>query len=145
MGQMNLQIVKGMRDLVDQEVRVFAHLEEQARKVFGLYGYQELRTPILEMAELFVHAIGEETDIVGKEMYLLEDKKVGKLALRGLRRWCALSPSPRSSNTKNRPSIFTWARCSGTNGPKRVGSGSSTRSGWNVLATMEQTGTWNSF
>ncbi len=82
MGQMNLQIVKGMRDLVDQEVRVFAHLEEQARKVFGLYGYQELRTPILEMAELFVHAIGEETDIVGKEMYLLEDKKGGKLALR---------------------------------------------------------------
>jgi len=79
---MKLQIVKGMRDLIEQDARVFSHLEEKARQVFSLYGFEEIRTPILEMAELFTHGIGEETDIVGKEMYLLEDRRGQQLAMR---------------------------------------------------------------
>jgi len=79
---MKLQIVKGMRDLIDQDARVFRHLEEQARQIFALYGFEEIRTPILEMAELFTHGIGEDTDIVGKEMYLLEDRRGQQLAMR---------------------------------------------------------------
>jgi len=79
---MKLQIVKGMRDLIDQEVRIFRHLEDQARSVFELYGFEEIRTPILEMADLFAHGIGEDTDIVGKEMYLLEDRRGQQLAMR---------------------------------------------------------------
>ncbi|MDT8446933.1 MAG: histidine--tRNA ligase [bacterium] len=79
---MKLQVVKGMRDLSGPEARAFSYLEAEARRIFGLYGFEELRTPLMEFVELFTKGIGEETDIVGKEMYLLEDRKGQKLALR---------------------------------------------------------------
>jgi histidyl-tRNA synthetase len=61
---------------------VWAAVEATARRVFGLYGYGEIRTPILEPLELFVRSVGESTDIVGKEMYSLTDRKGRKLCLR---------------------------------------------------------------
>jgi len=79
---MKLKIVKGTRDLYGEDVDRFQYLEEKARKVFALYGYQEIRTPIFEKTELFAHGVGEGTDIVGKEMYLLEDRRGRSLALR---------------------------------------------------------------
>ncbi len=79
---MQLKIVKGMRDLYGEEVRVFSYLEEKAREIFSLYGFSEIRTPLLEHTELFAKGVGEETDIVGKEMYLLEDRNGKSLALR---------------------------------------------------------------
>jgi histidyl-tRNA synthetase len=79
---MQLKIVKGTRDLYGDEVRKFQYLEGKARAVFSLYGFEELRTPIMEKTELFTKGVGEETDIVGKEMYLLEDRKGQSLALR---------------------------------------------------------------
>ncbi|OGG96023.1 MAG: histidine--tRNA ligase [Candidatus Lambdaproteobacteria bacterium RIFOXYD2_FULL_50_16] len=77
-----LQIVKGMRDLSGVEAKSFAHLEDTARQIFGLYGFEELRTPILEFTELFTKGIGQDTDIVGKEMYLVLDRREKSLALR---------------------------------------------------------------
>lgn len=79
---MKLKIVKGTRDLYGDAVTHFQYIEEKARKVFSLYGYQEIRTPIFEKTELFAHGVGEGTDIVGKEMYLLEDRRGRSLALR---------------------------------------------------------------
>ncbi|HVS01968.1 MAG TPA: histidine--tRNA ligase [Thermoanaerobaculia bacterium] len=74
--------VKGTRDLLPPEAGVWAAVEETARRVFALYGYEEIRTPILEHTELFVRSVGEATDIVGKEMYTFADRKGRSLTLR---------------------------------------------------------------
>ncbi|MXX61252.1 MAG: histidine--tRNA ligase [Holophagales bacterium] len=75
------QSVKGMRDLVD-EAPAFAEVEETARRVFSLYGYHEVRTPVVEDTELFVRGVGEASEIVGKQMYSFDDKKGRSLSLR---------------------------------------------------------------
>ncbi len=77
-----LQSVKGTRDLLPPETAVWAAVEAEARRTFGSYGYREIRTPLLESTELFVRSVGEETDIVGKEMYTFEDRKGRSLTLR---------------------------------------------------------------
>jgi histidyl-tRNA synthetase len=74
--------VKGTRDLLPPETAVWAAVEETARRTFALYGYQEVRTPLLEHTELFVRTVGESTDIVGKEMYTFPDRKGRSLTLR---------------------------------------------------------------
>ncbi|HVS15044.1 MAG TPA: histidine--tRNA ligase [Thermoanaerobaculia bacterium] len=74
--------VKGMRDLLPPETAVWAAVEATARRVFGLYGFSEIRTPILEETELFVRSVGESTDIVGKEMYTFVDKGGRSVTLR---------------------------------------------------------------
>jgi len=79
---MGLKIVKGMRDLQGEEIEPFQLIEAKAREIFALYNFQEIRTPILEQTELFARGVGEETDIVGKEMYLLEDRRGQSLAMR---------------------------------------------------------------
>lgn len=79
---MKLKIVKGTRDLYGDDIKRFQRLEDAARDVFSLYGYEEIRTPIFEQTELFAHGVGEDTDIVGKEMFLLEDRRGRSLALR---------------------------------------------------------------
>ena len=79
---MKLKLVKGTRDLYGENVDRFQYLEDTARAVFTRFGYQEIRTPIFESTELFTHSVGEDTDIVGKEMFLLEDRRGRSLALR---------------------------------------------------------------
>jgi histidyl-tRNA synthetase len=76
------QAVKGTRDLLPPETAIWAAVEAVARRVFGTYGYQEIRTPILEDTDLFVRSVGESTDIVGKEMYTFDDRKGRSLTLR---------------------------------------------------------------
>lgn len=73
--------VKGMHDLVDR-APAFAFVEEKAREVFSLYGYREVRTPIVEETELFVRGVGDGSEIVGKQMYTFDDKKGRSLTLR---------------------------------------------------------------
>jgi histidyl-tRNA synthetase len=77
-----IKSVKGTRDLLPPETRLWAAVEETARRVFGTYGYEEIRTPVLEETDLFVRSVGETTDIVGKEMYTFLDKKGRSLTLR---------------------------------------------------------------
>ena len=79
---MKLKGIKGMRDITGDEVSRFQYLEDKARQIFRLYRFSEIRTPILERTDLFTHGVGEDTDIVGKEMYLLEDRRGTSLALR---------------------------------------------------------------
>ncbi len=74
--------VKGTQDLVFPEVTAWQVVEEAARRVFSRYGYTEIRTPVLEPTELFVRGIGDETDIVTKEMYTFPDRKGRSLTLR---------------------------------------------------------------
>ncbi len=77
-----LRSVKGTRDLLPPETAVWQAVEETARRVFGLYGYGEIRTPILESRDLFARGVGETTDIVAKEMYQFRDRKGRELCLR---------------------------------------------------------------
>jgi histidyl-tRNA synthetase len=74
--------VKGMRDLLPPETRVWSRVEAVAREVFALYGYDEIRTPVLESTELFVRSVGEGTDIVHKEMYTFTDRGDRSVTLR---------------------------------------------------------------
>ncbi len=74
--------VKGMRDLLPPETRVWNRLEETTRTVFSLYGYDEIRTPSLEPTELFVRSVGEASDIVHKEMYSFTDRGGREVTLR---------------------------------------------------------------
>ncbi|MEO8190539.1 MAG: histidine--tRNA ligase [Acidobacteriota bacterium] len=74
--------VKGTRDLLPPESEKYAAVESIARRVFGGYGYGEIRTPILESTDLFARSVGETTDIVHKEMYTFADRKGRSLTLR---------------------------------------------------------------
>ena len=76
------QPVRGFRDLVAPESSRTAALEALARLTLGRYGFNEVRLPTLENAELFVKSTGESTDIVEKEMFRLEDQGGRSLALR---------------------------------------------------------------
>jgi len=77
-----IQPVRGMNDVLPAEVGVWQHLERVARGVFEVYGYDEVRVPIVEHTELFRRSIGEYTDIVEKEMYTFEDTGGDSLTLR---------------------------------------------------------------
>ncbi len=78
-----LQAVKGMNDILPPESAKWEWLEAKMRSVLQRYGYQNVRTPIVEPTALFVRGIGEVTDIVEKEMYAFEDRMNGdQLALR---------------------------------------------------------------
>ena len=61
--------VRGTRDLLPPETDLWNRVEQTARSVFGRYGFGEIRTPIFEDTQLFARGVGEETDIVSKEMY----------------------------------------------------------------------------
>jgi histidyl-tRNA synthetase len=74
--------IKGMNDILPGEIETWQHLEEQARKVFGAFGYREIRVPVVEKTELFCRSIGETTDIVEKEMYTFSDKGGTSMTLR---------------------------------------------------------------
>ncbi len=64
-----LQAVRGTRDLLPPETELWNHIESTARQVFERYCFGEIRTPIFEDTQLFSRGVGEETDIVSKEMY----------------------------------------------------------------------------
>jgi histidyl-tRNA synthetase len=69
-----IKAVRGTRDLLPPETAVWNFVDEKVREVFRAYNFQEIRTPIFEATELFARGVGEETDIVSKEMYTWEDR-----------------------------------------------------------------------
>jgi histidyl-tRNA synthetase len=79
---MPYQSVKGTKDILPGESREWIQLEAAIRSVMDCYQYEEIRTPIFEETAIFSRGIGEETDIVGKEMYTFTDKGGTSLTLR---------------------------------------------------------------
>jgi histidyl-tRNA synthetase len=77
-----LKAPKGTHDLLPSDSERFAAVETVARRVFGSFGYGEIRTPTFESTELFARSVGETTDIVHKEMYTFPDRKGRSLTLR---------------------------------------------------------------
>src|SRR5208282_709375 len=69
-----LKAVRGTRDLLPPETELWNRIESTARAVFGRYNFGEIRTPIFEDTQLFARGVGEETDIVSKEMFTWEDR-----------------------------------------------------------------------
>jgi histidyl-tRNA synthetase len=77
-----IKAVKGTRDILPPSSTAWNQVEAIAREVFRVYNYQEIRTPILEETALFARGVGEETDIVSKEMYTFDDRDGSSLTLR---------------------------------------------------------------
>jgi len=71
-----------MNDVLPFEVGAWQHFEACTSELLTAYGYEEIRVPIVEHTELFRRAIGEHTDVVGKEMYTFEDRGGDSLTLR---------------------------------------------------------------
>ena len=69
-----IKAVRGTRDLLPPETALWNFVESVVRDVFRAYNFQEIRTPMFESTELFARGVGEETDIVSKEMYTWEDR-----------------------------------------------------------------------
>ncbi|QNI36864.1 histidine--tRNA ligase [Edaphobacter albus] len=69
-----IKAVRGTRDLLPPETELWNRVESTARSVFTRYGFGEIRTPVFEATELFARGVGEETDIVSKEMYTWDDR-----------------------------------------------------------------------
>ncbi|HLW84753.1 MAG TPA: histidine--tRNA ligase [Candidatus Sulfotelmatobacter sp.] len=69
-----IKAVRGTRDLLPPETALWNFVESTVREVFRAYNFQEIRTPIFESTELFARGVGEETDIVSKEMFTWEDR-----------------------------------------------------------------------
>lgn len=78
----NFKRLKGFADMFADRSRLFALMESNARKIFSRYEYRELRTPILESTDLFQRSIGDETDVVKKEMFTFSDRKGRSVTLR---------------------------------------------------------------
>lgn len=79
---MAIQSIKGVKDILPEDIAAWQHLEATARKLFEDYGFAEIRIPIFEYTELFARSIGASTDIVEKEMYTFEDRDGRKITLR---------------------------------------------------------------
>lgn len=74
--------VKGMEDILPQDIQIWRELERIARIELEGHGYKEIRTPILEETSVFIRSIGETTDIVTKEMFTFEDRKGRSMTMR---------------------------------------------------------------
>src|SRR5213078_1982797 len=69
-----IKAIRGTRDLLPPETALWNFVEATVRDVFRAYNFREIRTPIFEDTQLFSRSVGEETDIVGKEMFTWEDR-----------------------------------------------------------------------
>ncbi len=76
------RVLKGMKDIMPPDISIWQRVEAVAREIFGSYGFREIRPPVLESTAIFTRGIGENTDIVEKEMYTFDDKGGRSVSLR---------------------------------------------------------------
>lgn len=79
---MKLQSVRGMNDVLEPQIFLWQAIESRIHDLYRQFGYVEIRTPIVEPTALFKRGVGEETDVVEKEMYTFEDRNGESLSLR---------------------------------------------------------------
>lgn len=79
---MKYNALKGVHDIFPPDIYIWQNVEKIAGDIFSVYGFQELRTPIIESTDIFIRSIGETTDIVEKEMYTFSDKADRRITLR---------------------------------------------------------------
>lgn len=74
--------LKGVEDILLPDIRIWQDIESEAREIFSVYGYSEIRIPVIEPTGIFTRSIGETTDIVEKEMYTFPDRAGRSITLR---------------------------------------------------------------
>jgi len=79
---MKYTALQGTRDLLPEDAPKWRYIEDKIREILSLYNYKEIRTPVFEQTELFKRSIGDDTDIVQKEMYTFQDQGKRSLTLR---------------------------------------------------------------
>ena len=79
---MKFKSIKGFHDILPEKTTRWQFVENNAREVFSLYGFKEIRIPILEYTDIYQTGIGDTTDIVSKEMYTFEDRDESLITLR---------------------------------------------------------------
>jgi histidyl-tRNA synthetase len=77
-----IQLIRGFKDILPGEVELWQKIEQEARALFDSFGFREIRIPVMEKTELFKRSIGEDTDIVEKEMYTFADRGGDMVTLR---------------------------------------------------------------
>ena len=77
-----ISVLKGMKDRHSDDVRKYDFIVDTAKEVFSKYGFERIITPILEETELFRRSVGDETDVVSKEMYEFKDKGNRSVSMR---------------------------------------------------------------
>ena len=77
-----IQLIRGFKDVLPGEVEIWQEIERIARELLEGFGFKEIRIPVMERTELFARSIGEDTDIVEKEMYTFADRKGDLITLR---------------------------------------------------------------
>lgn len=82
MAEKKIQAIRGMNDLLPSESFIWQQIETTVKRVLASYGYNEIRTPVVEDTALFKRAVGEITDIVEKEMYTFNDRNNESVTLR---------------------------------------------------------------
>ena len=73
---MDFTAITGFKDILPSEIEPWQRLEAVARDIFRVFGFQEIKLPAMERTELFSRSIGQETDIVSKEMYTLHGRQL---------------------------------------------------------------------
>lgn len=79
---MKYSALKGVHDILPPEIFLWQKIEALSKELFSIFGFQEIRTPIIETTDIFIRGIGETTDIVEKEMYTFPDKAGRSITLR---------------------------------------------------------------
>ena len=79
---MKIQAIRGVKDILPDQIEKWQWVENKAHNIFARYGFKEIRLPIFEKTKLFSRGIGETTDIVEKEMYTFEDRSGEKITMR---------------------------------------------------------------
>jgi histidyl-tRNA synthetase len=79
---MKVRSIRGFNDILPETIKRWQFIEERARKTFELYGFSEIRPPVVEFTEIFARSIGTTTDIVEKEMYSFTDRDGSSITLR---------------------------------------------------------------
>jgi len=79
---MKIQSIRGVKDILPDEIWKWQYIESIAHKIFPRYGFKEIRLPVFEDTRLFSRSIGEATDIVEKEMYTFQDRGGDSITLR---------------------------------------------------------------
>ncbi len=79
---MKIKSIRGFHDILPESIRRWHFIEDAARRIFELYGFSEIRIPVLEFTDVFARSLGTTTDIVEKEMYTFEDRDGSSLTLR---------------------------------------------------------------
>src|SRR5438445_7389472 len=102
-----IKAIRGTRDLLPPETATWNFVESAVREVFRVYNFQEIRTPILEDLQLFQRSVGEETDIVSKEMFAWEDRARAQ-SEKG--QWLALRPENTAGVVRAYMEVKRWER-----------------------------------